>query len=67
MGEPFHRTFLRDTHRAMSAQSTTYDVVELVRATVDPINVGDLDAILYAPGAVWDMSQRGLGIVEERA
>jgi hypothetical protein len=53
----------------MAEESTTPDLVELVRARVDPINVGDLDAILrlYAPGSVWEMSSFGMGTYERLA
>jgi ketosteroid isomerase-like protein len=50
----------------MSEEPTTPDLEELVRGTIDPLNVGDLDASLrlYAPDAVWDLSSFGLGTFE---
>jgi ketosteroid isomerase-like protein len=50
----------------MSKESTTPDLVELVRETVEAGGRGDLDALLafYAPNAVWDMSNVGMGEFE---
>jgi ketosteroid isomerase-like protein len=50
----------------MSLESTTPDLVELVRETVEAGGRGDLDALLtfYAPNAVWDMSNVGMGEFE---
>jgi ketosteroid isomerase-like protein len=50
----------------MSSESTTPDLVELVRETVEAGGRGDLDALLtfYAPDAVWDMSNVGMGEFE---
>src|SRR5438132_868284 len=50
----------------MSEESTTPDLVELVRETVEAGGRGDLDALLgfYAPDAVWDMSNVGMGEFE---
>ncbi|HTQ68866.1 MAG TPA: nuclear transport factor 2 family protein [Solirubrobacteraceae bacterium] len=50
----------------MAEESTTPDLVELVRGTIDPLNVGDIDASLrlYAPDAFWDLSSLGLGTFE---
>jgi ketosteroid isomerase-like protein len=49
----------------MSEQSTTPDLVELVRGILEAATREDWDAILanYAPDAVWDMSD-GMGIFE---
>jgi ketosteroid isomerase-like protein len=54
---------LRDTQRGMRKESTTPDLVELVRETVEAGDRGDLDALLtfYAPDAIWDMSNVGMG------
>jgi ketosteroid isomerase-like protein len=50
----------------MSPESTTPHLVELVRETVEAGGRGDLDALLsfYAPDAVWDMSNVGMGEFE---
>ena len=47
----------------MSEESTTPDLVELVRESVDAGDRGDLEALLalYAPDATWDMSNVGMG------
>jgi ketosteroid isomerase-like protein len=47
----------------MSEESTTPDLVERVRETVEVGGRRDLDALLpfYAPEAVWDMSKVGMG------
>jgi ketosteroid isomerase-like protein len=49
----------------MSEESTTPDLVELVRGILEAANREDWDAILahYAPDAVWDMSD-GMGLFE---
>ena len=49
----------------MSEESTTPDLVELVRGILEAANREDWDAILahYAPDAVWDMSD-GMGTFE---
>jgi ketosteroid isomerase-like protein len=46
----------------MSQESTTPDLVELVRGAFEAVNRGDLDAVmsLFAPDAVVDLSQREL-------
>jgi ketosteroid isomerase-like protein len=51
------------TCRAMTDESTTPDLVELVRESVDAGDRADLDALLalYAPDAMWDMSNVGMG------
>ena len=53
----------------MSEESTTPDLVELVRRTVETANSRDLDAIMafYTPDAVWDMSPLGMGTFEGQA
>ena len=50
----------------MSEESTTPDLVELVRGAVAAANRRDFDAVLsfYAPDAVWDMSPMGMGTFE---
>ena len=57
--------YLRD----MSEKPTTPDLVELTRRAIDPANRRDFDAMMsfYAPDAVCDMSQVGLGIFEGSA
>ena len=47
----------------MSEESTTPDLVELVRETVEAGDRSDVDALLafYAPDAIWDMSNVGMG------
>jgi ketosteroid isomerase-like protein len=53
----------------ISEESTTPDLVELVRGLWASARRSDWDAILrfYAPGAVWDMSPLGLGTYEDEA
>src|SRR5437660_957 len=50
----------------MSQESTTPDLVELVRRTVEAVNRGDLDTALsvFRPDCVWDDSALGLGTHE---
>ena len=50
----------------MSEESTTPDLVELVRRSVQDGSDRDLDVALtlYAPDAVWDMSPFGMGTFE---
>jgi ketosteroid isomerase-like protein len=57
---------LRDTHRAMSAESTTPDLVELTRRVFDAGSRHDLDAALsfYTPDATLDLSDAALGTFE---
>src|SRR5271166_5382193 len=47
----------------MSQESTTRDLVELVREAFDAGNRHDVDAIMgfHAAEAVWDLSDQGLG------
>ena len=51
----------------MSEESTTFDLIELVRGFWVSAARRDWDAILrfYAPDAVWDMSPMGLGTYED--
>ena len=58
---------LGDTPNVMSVESTTPDLVELVRGFWASAARRDWDAILrfYAPDAVWDMSPMGLGTYED--
>ena len=53
----------------MPEESTTPDLVELVRGFWASASRSDWDAILrfYAPDAVWDMSPLGLGTYEDEA
>jgi ketosteroid isomerase-like protein len=50
-------------------ESTTPDMVELTRQATDALSRRDLDAVMgfYAPAAVWDASQPGVGVFEGRA
>jgi ketosteroid isomerase-like protein len=50
----------------MSEESTTPDLVELVRGSFEAGDRRDFDALMsfYAPDAVWDMSPFGVGIFE---
>jgi ketosteroid isomerase-like protein len=50
----------------MSEESTTPDLVELTRNALAAANRHDLDALMgfYAPQAVWDLSDAGIGIFE---
>jgi ketosteroid isomerase-like protein len=52
---------VRDTHPAMSEESTTPDPVELTRSLSEAVNRCDLDAAmsLYAPDAVWESPPLG--------
>jgi ketosteroid isomerase-like protein len=54
---------------SMPEESTTPDLVELMRASVEAGNSGDFDAMLsfFAPDGVWDMSPLGMGRFEGRA
>jgi ketosteroid isomerase-like protein len=53
----------------MSEESTTPDLVELVRRSFEASNRRDLDARMsfFGPDAVFDMSPMGIGIFEGRA
>jgi len=61
----WHRP-LRDTANVKSEESSTPDLVELVRQAFDAGNRHDVDAIMafHAPEAVWDLSDQGLGTFE---
>ena len=50
----------------MSGESTTPDLVELVRGSFEAADRRDFDALMifYAPDAVWDMSPFGMGTFE---
>jgi ketosteroid isomerase-like protein len=47
----------------MSEESTTPDLVEIVRGSFEAADRRDFDALMsfYAPDAVWDMSPFGMG------
>jgi len=53
----------------MPDESTTPDLVELVRQAVEAATRRDFDALMsfYAPDAVWDLSPMGVGTFEGRA
>jgi ketosteroid isomerase-like protein len=53
----------------MSQQSTTPDLVELTRRMMEAANRHDLDTVMqfYAPDAVWDLSEVGIGTYEGAA
>src|SRR5271165_2305633 len=53
----------------MSEESTTPDLLELVRRSVEAANERDLDAIMafFTPDAVWDASPLGIGTFEGQA
>ena len=53
----------------MPEESTTPDLVELVRQSFEAGNSREFDAIMsiYAPDAVWDMASAGLGMFEGAA
>jgi ketosteroid isomerase-like protein len=53
----------------MSEESTTPDLVELVRRSVEVASMRDMDAIMafYAPDAVWNMAPMGMGTFEGQA
>ena len=57
---------LRDTHRAMSEESTTPDLVERWRQTNEAFVRRDFDEMMsfFAPDAVWDLSSAGIGRFE---
>jgi len=48
----------------MSEESTTPDLEELIRRSMEAFNRRDLDAAvtIYTPDAVWDISWAGLGV-----
>jgi ketosteroid isomerase-like protein len=53
----------------MLEESTTPDLVKLVRQAVEGATRHDFDALMsfYAPDAVWDLSPMGVGTFEGRA
>jgi ketosteroid isomerase-like protein len=53
----------------MAEESTTPDLVEILRRSVEVASTRDLDEIMafYAPDAVWDMSPMGMGTFEGQA
>jgi ketosteroid isomerase-like protein len=57
---------LRDTHREMPEESTTPDLVELVRGAVEAANDRDMDAFMSGcpPDGVYDTTPSGLGVYE---
>jgi ketosteroid isomerase-like protein len=50
----------------MAEESTTSDLAELTRRSVEAGNSGNFDAMLsfFAPDAIWDMSPLGMGTFE---
>ena len=54
---------------AMSQESTTRDLVELTRQAFDAGSRHDIDAIMgfHVPGAIWDLSDLGLGTFDGSA
>src|SRR5436190_1770920 len=58
----------RNTGRVMSEESTTPDLVELMRRRVDAADSGDVEAItsFFASDAVWDSSPMGMEVFEGR-
>jgi ketosteroid isomerase-like protein len=61
--------WLRDTGRAMSEESTTPALVELVRHAYEASGHCDYDAMMsvYGRDSVWDMTPLGLGVYEGHA
>jgi len=53
----------------MPEESTTPDLVELTRQVLDAANRHDIDALMgfYAPEAVWDLSDAGIGTFDGAA
>ena len=53
----------------MPEESTTPDLVELMRLRVDAVDRGDVDAMtsFFAPDAVWDSTPIGLEVYEGQA
>src|SRR5439155_8640686 len=54
---------------AMTEESTTPDLVELMRLRVDAVDRGDVDAMtsFFAPDAIWDSTPMGLEVYEGQA
>jgi len=50
----------------MPEESSTPDLIDVLRRLDEAMNRGDIDAVMafYAPDAVWDMSEGGLGAFE---
>src|SRR5271167_239046 len=50
----------------MAEESTTPDLVDSLRRLDEAMGRGDVDAVMafYAPDAVWDLSEGGLGTTE---
>jgi ketosteroid isomerase-like protein len=65
-GEEPSAAGLRDTERAMPEESTTPDLVEIVRGSVEAEGI-DAALRFYAPDAVWDASPWGMGVFEGQA
>src|ERR1700747_615354 len=53
---------VRDTHREMSGESTTPDLVERWRRAAEAAYGGDLDSTMgiFAPDAVWEVQPLGI-------
>ena len=53
----------------MTKESTTPDLVELMRLRVDAVDRGDVDAMtsFFAPDAIWDSTPMGLEVYEGQA
>jgi hypothetical protein len=51
----------RSGHKLMPEESTSADLVEFTRRSVEAANRGDFDALLrgYAPDVVWDLNPLG--------
>jgi ketosteroid isomerase-like protein len=60
---------LRDTRWTMSEESTTPDLLELARVSLEAVNRRDLDALmtLVAFDAAYDTSPSGMGVYEGHA
>src|SRR2546423_15687051 len=58
----------RDTGSVASEESTTPDLVELMRRRVDAADSGDVEAMtsFFASDAVWDSSPIGMEVFEGR-
>jgi len=53
----------------MAEEPATPDLIALSKRAIDAVNEGDLDGGLrqYSPGAVYDLSSVGMGILEGHA
>ena len=58
---------LMDTRRMMSEESTTPDLVELARRSIEAAEDIEAAVSFYAPDAVWDASPWGMGVFEGQA